>query len=39
MAAKKATKKLTKGKKVQAKKTLFSFGASNPANVGGQGLR
>jgi len=34
MASKKATKKLKKGKKIQAKKTTdvlsYSFGASNP---------
>jgi len=45
MAAKKPKKttkrhkKLGKAKRLQANKPLsFSFGASNPANVGGKGL-
>jgi len=38
MASKKATKKLKKGKKLAATKTLdsFSFGASNPPDMGGR---
>lgn len=38
-AMRKHTKNLKQGRKLQATKSLYSFGASNPANVGGNGAR